>query len=180
MTKVSGLLKMKPDGPYPTPEEGQTRRLSVEQVPKKDKPNETWNRLKNEGADFGAPYKVLKADQLDGKDNHGNITFSLLVEPTSAQEGAGVGVGGEGTAPAPASDKDERIARQVAAKMSARIVGYLVQTKQIAPEQVVEEVAIMTASFLPIVGGTGKVEPQPGPTNGAKETDDIPFAASLL
>ena len=59
---VSGLLSQKPDSPYAEPAIGDTRGFSVTPTPKKNKPGETWNKLKNDRE--GTQFKILKADRL--------------------------------------------------------------------------------------------------------------------
>ncbi len=175
MTAIGAFLKQKKDSPYGVPEKGQTRRFTITDEQKKNKPGETYKKAANEGEGFGMAYTVLKAESVDYSDDHGNVAFSLMLEPSS-QEGAGAGVGG-GDAPAPASDKDDQIARAVAFKGAVRVTAYRVQNGSLAPEQVVEEISLLTDSLVAVVTGAGKPAnpPQAEPTPSGDPGDDIPF-----
>lgn len=74
---VSGLHTCKPQN---SPSVGQVKAFIAE-----DRGN--WTKLRNpdrKKGEIGAFYRVLKADQTNYKDDHGNISFNLELEETEA------------------------------------------------------------------------------------------------
>jgi hypothetical protein len=175
MPNVSGLLTQKPGSPYGDPAPGDTRNFSVTPTPKREKPNETWNKLKNEKDGYGATYKILKADRLDDYNHtqHGTFhQFSLLLEPLSTPAASN---GHQSDA-----QRSAAIDRAVAFKAAARIIGYQVQAGKVNPEVVVPRAEELTDALLPILRGADPKGPWteaegPDPDASENRDGDIPF-----
>lgn len=169
MSNVSGLLTQKPDSPAPEP--GETRRFSVEQREKKNKPGETWNKLKNEGEGYGQAFKVLKADKTDFTDNHGNVSYSVLCEsldPSGTPVSAAVGAS-NGSDP-----RGESIDRAVAFKGAVELVAAGIQEGKLEPEAATTAIRSLTTALLPIVKGQSDPPAEPA-ESGTNLDADIPF-----
>ena len=54
---ISALLTQKPESPDPV--KGEVKRFTLEQKRKKEKPDETWTKAKNESGDFGGDRFVV-------------------------------------------------------------------------------------------------------------------------
>ena len=160
---ISGVLTQKPNSQEPAT--GQTRRFSVEQRPKRDKPDETWNKLKNEGEGFGTEYNILKCDRMDDYNHpqHGTFhQFSLLIAPTN---GTGAPVGGSESAPNASNarsgggssdeQREAQIARAVAFKGAVELAATYEQKAETAKTtaEVVSLVREYAEALLPIVRG---------------------------
>lgn len=176
-SSISGLLTQKPDRPAPEP--GAVRRFSAERREKSKKPGEFYTKIKNEGDGFGQEYKVLKADKTDFVDNHGNVSYSLLIEPLDP---TGNPVSGPVSAPNASNgrsadqDRTDQINRSVAFKAAAEIVAARVQNGNLKPEDAAGAIASMTTALLPVVTGEA-APPTPPAESGSpvKTDDDIPF-----
>jgi hypothetical protein len=75
---VTGLLTQKASSPPPVV--GQIKSLTWEN--RKSRAGKPWIKIKNETAEYGGkPYVILKAEQTDFVDAHGNISFNLEIQP---------------------------------------------------------------------------------------------------
>ncbi len=78
---LNGLLTQKP-GRYP--QQGEIKLFTIEH--RKGKSGKPYIKIKNSTAENGGqPYRILSAEKTDFVDQHGNISFSVEVEATTAQ-----------------------------------------------------------------------------------------------
>ncbi len=78
---LNGLLTQKPGR---DPQQGEIKLFTIEH--RKGKSGKPYIKVKNATAEQGGqPYRVLSAEKTDFVDQHGNISFSVEVEATTAQ-----------------------------------------------------------------------------------------------
>ncbi len=78
---LNGLLTQKPGR---DPQQGEIKLFTIEH--RKGKSGKPYIKIKNSTAEMGGqPYRVLSAEKTDFVDQHGNISFSVEVEATTAQ-----------------------------------------------------------------------------------------------
>lgn len=154
---VSGLLIVKPDNASHITE-GSIHNLVIEK--RTSGAGKEWTKLKRD-RDNGSPHRILSARQTDWVDpRHGNISFSLLVEPVEGNiTPATNGGGGE--------VRDENIARSVAFKGAVEIVSARAERGEIQPEQITGAVATLTTALLPVVKGESAEATVPPPVPAA-------------
>jgi len=81
---INGLLTQKPGR---DPQQGEIKLFTIEH--RKGKSGKPYIKVKNATAEQGGqPYRILSAEKTDFVDQHGNISFSVEVEATTAQPSA--------------------------------------------------------------------------------------------
>ncbi len=162
--QLNGLLTVKPAN---KPNAGDTLHL-LKETRTSEKSGKEYLKFKRDRE--GPPYRILTATQTDYSDDHGNISFSISVEPfgdsETPVEGA-VSPPNASNVRSGTTNRDEEIARAVAFKGAIELTAAMEFGPDI--DKLVNWVGNLTTALLPIVKG------ETNPPTKSDPDEEIPF-----